>query len=31
MEDNVMREQSDLGPYCWQYKLHKSYIGTSTD
>ena len=25
MEDNVTREQSDLGPYCLQYKLHKSY------
>ena len=26
MEDNVTGEQSDLGPYCLQYKLHKSYI-----
>ena len=24
MEDNVTGEQSDLGPYCLQYKLHKS-------
>ena len=31
MEDNVTREQSDLGPYCLQYMLHKSYIRTSTD
>ena len=31
MEDNVKREQSDLGPYCLQFKLHKSYIRTSTD
>ena len=31
MEDNVTGEQSDLGPYCLQYKLHKSYIRTSTD
>ena len=28
MEDNVTGEQSDLGPYCLQYKLHKSYICT---
>ena len=27
----VKGEQSDLGPYCLQYKLHKSYIRTSTD
>ena len=26
MEDNVTGEQSYLGPYCLQYKLHKSYI-----
>ena len=26
MEDNVTGEQSDLGPYCLQYKLHKSYL-----
>ena len=31
MEDNVTGEQSDLDPYCLQYKLHKSYIRTSTD
>ena len=31
MEDNVTGEQSDLGPYCLQYKLHKSYIRTSAD
>ena len=31
MEDNDAGEQSDLGPYCLQYKLHKSYIRTSTD
>ena len=31
MGDNVTGEQSDLGPYCLQYKLHKSYIRTSTD
>ena len=31
MEDNATGEQSDLGPYCLQYKLHKSYIMTSTD
>ena len=31
MEDNVTGEQSDLGLYCLQYKLHKSYIRTSTD
>ena len=31
MEDNVTGEQSDLGPYCLQYKLHKSYIRKSTD
>ena len=31
MEDNVSEEQSDLGPYFLQYKLHKSYIRTSTD
>ena len=31
MEDNVTREKSDLGPYCLQYKLHKSYIRQSTD
>ena len=31
MKDNVTGEQSDLGPYCLQYKLHKSYIRTSTD
>ena len=24
MEDNVTGEQSDLGPYCLQYKLHKN-------
>ena len=30
MDDNVTGEQSDLGPYCLQYKLHKSYIRTST-
>ena len=24
MEDNVSGEQSDLGPYCLQYKLHKN-------
>ena len=28
MEDNVTGEQSDLGPYCLQEKLHKSYIRT---
>ena len=22
MEDNATEEQSDLGPYCFQYKLH---------
>ena len=26
MEDNVTAEQSNLGSYCLQYKLHKSYI-----
>ena len=26
MIDNVTGEQSDLGPYCLQYKLHKSNI-----
>ena len=26
MEDNVTGKQSDLGPKCLQYKLHKSYI-----
>ena len=26
MEDNVTGEQSDLGLYCLQYKLYKSYI-----
>ena len=31
MEDNVTGKQFDLGPYCLQYKLHKSYIRTSTD
>ena len=36
MEGNVTGEQSDLGPirlgpYCLQYKLHKSYVRTSTD
>ena len=31
MEDNVTGEQSDLGPYCLQYKHNKSYIITSTD
>ena len=31
MIDNVKGEQSDLGPHCLQYKLHKSYIRTSTD
>ena len=31
MEDNVTGEQSDLGPLSLQYKLHKSYIRTSTD
>ena len=31
MEDNVTGEQSDQAPYCLQYKLHKSYIRTSTD
>ena len=31
MEDNVLGEQSDLGPYCLQYKLHKTYIRISTD
>ena len=31
MEDKVTGELSDLGPYCLQYKLHKSYIRTSTD
>ena len=32
MEDNVTGEQSDLGPYCLQYKLHKNYIlKTSAD
>ena len=31
MEDNVTGEHSDLGQYCLQYKLHKSYIRTSTD
>ena len=31
MEDNVTGEQSDLGSYCLKYKLHKSYIRTSTD
>ena len=31
MEDNVSGEQSDLGPKILQYKLHKSYIRTSTD
>ena len=25
MEDNVTKEQSDMGPYCLQYKLHVSY------
>ena len=24
MEDNVTGEQSDLNPYCLQYKLHKN-------
>ena len=24
MEDNVTGEQSDLSPYCLQYKLHKN-------
>ena len=24
MKDNVMGQQSDLGPYCLQYKLHKN-------
>ena len=24
MEDNVTGEQSDLGPYCLQYKLRKN-------
>ena len=24
MEDNIMGEQSDLGPYCLPYKLHKN-------
>ena len=24
MEENVTGEQSDLGPYCLQYKLHKN-------
>ena len=24
MEDNVTWEQSDLGPYCLQYKLYKN-------
>ena len=31
MEDIVTGEQSDLGPYCLRYKLHKSYIRISTD
>ena len=31
MEVNVTGEQFDLGPYCLQYKLHESYIRTSTD
>ena len=34
MEDNVTGGgggQSDLGPYCLQYQLHKSYIRTLTD
>ena len=36
MEDDVTGfggggGQSDLGPYCLQYELHKSYIRTSTD
>ena len=31
MEDNVTGVQSDLGPNCLQYKLHKRYIRTSTD
>ena len=22
MEDNVTEKQPNLGPYCWQYKLH---------
>ena len=24
MEDNFTGEQSDLGPYCLQYKLHEN-------
>ena len=24
MENNVTGEQSDLGPYCLQYKLHRN-------
>ena len=31
MEDNVTGEKCDLGPFCLQYKLQKSYIRTSTD
>ena len=27
MEDNATGEQSDLGTYCLQYKLHKNING----